>query len=69
MLYLLFSPELGLNPRKLIKNRPNPSERWKQPVHLWIRELYARREEKQTQKQSRQARSGGPEKGRASDIA
>jgi hypothetical protein len=35
--------ELGLEPRKLIKNIPSPSERWKQPVKFWIRELYARR--------------------------
>ena len=36
--------ELGLNPRKLVKNIPSPSEPWKSPVNVWIRELY---EEKQ----------------------
>src|SRR5690349_13632832 len=49
--------ELGLNPRKLIKNRPNASERWKQPVHLWIRELYARRLEEQTPARHAQPRT------------
>jgi hypothetical protein len=32
--------DLGLNPRKLVKNRPSPSERWKAPVGEWVRELY-----------------------------
>jgi hypothetical protein len=35
--------ELGLNPRKLIKNIPSPSQPWKLPVKFWIRELYARK--------------------------
>lgn len=35
--------ELGLSPRKLRKNRPNPSEPWKQPVKERIRELYEER--------------------------
>jgi hypothetical protein len=35
--------ELGLDPRKLIKNIPCPSQQWKQPVKFWIRELYARK--------------------------
>ena len=34
---------LGLNPRKLIKNIPNPKERWKAPVRDWVRELYRQR--------------------------
>ncbi|HSD27686.1 MAG TPA: hypothetical protein VLL75_10320, partial [Vicinamibacteria bacterium] len=34
---------LGLNPRKLIKNRPSPSHRWKAPVGEWVRELHRRR--------------------------
>jgi len=32
--------ELGLNPRKLVKNIPSPSQRWKAPVGEWVRELY-----------------------------
>jgi len=38
--------QLGLNPRKLVKNIPSPSEPWKSPVNVWIRELY---EEKQAE--------------------
>jgi hypothetical protein len=38
--------ELGLNPRKLIGNIPSPSQRWKAPVHIWVRELYRERQEK-----------------------
>jgi hypothetical protein len=34
---------LGLNPRKLIKNIPSPTQPWKSPVKIWIRELYAER--------------------------
>ncbi len=34
---------MGLNPRKLIKNRPNPSQRWKAPVGEWVRELHRKR--------------------------
>jgi hypothetical protein len=32
--------ELGMGPRGLIKNIPNPRERWKAPVKVWIRNLY-----------------------------
>jgi hypothetical protein len=32
--------ELGLNPRKLVKNIPSPTQRWKLPVREWVRELY-----------------------------
>jgi len=35
--------ELGLNPRKLVKNIPGPSQRWKLPVPEWVRELYRKR--------------------------
>lgn len=34
--------ELGLSPKSLIKNQPNPSQRWKLPVKHWIRELHAK---------------------------
>lgn len=35
--------ELGMSPKSLIKNNPGPSQRWKLPVKLWIRELHAKR--------------------------
>jgi hypothetical protein len=35
--------ELGLAPRSLLKNIPSPSQPWKAPVHVWIREMYAKR--------------------------
>lgn len=37
---LRMARELGLNPRKLIGNVPSPSQRWKAPVGVWVRELY-----------------------------
>ncbi|TEB11206.1 hypothetical protein Psfp_04003 [Pelotomaculum sp. FP] len=42
--------EMGLNPRKLIENIPNKTQRWKAPVHEWIRELYEERQEKAKRK-------------------
>jgi hypothetical protein len=35
--------ELGMSPKTLMKNQPSPSQRWKLPVKLWIRELHAKR--------------------------
>lgn len=35
--------KLGMNPRSLIKNIPAPTERWKAPVKVWVRELYEKR--------------------------
>jgi len=32
--------ELGFQPKSLIKNIPSPSQQWKAPVNLWLRELY-----------------------------
>lgn len=40
---LRMARELGLTPRSLLKNIPSPSQRWKAPVHVWIREMYAKR--------------------------
>jgi hypothetical protein len=34
---------LGMTPRGLMKNRPSPSQRWKAPVGVWVRELYRKR--------------------------
>ncbi|UCC32065.1 MAG: hypothetical protein JSU86_07245 [Phycisphaerales bacterium] len=44
--------ELGLNPRKLIKNRPNKAQPWKAPVHVWIREMYDKRQAKAARKRA-----------------
>lgn len=44
--------DLGLSPRSLIKNIPNPSERWKGPVHLWVREMYHKRQENLARKKA-----------------
>jgi hypothetical protein len=35
--------ELGMGPRGLIKNIPNPKQRWKAPVSVWIRNLYEKK--------------------------
>ncbi len=37
--------EMGLNPRKLVKNIPSPTQPWKAPVKEWIREMYERKRE------------------------
>ncbi|MHC4199430.1 MAG: hypothetical protein ACYSU0_05515, partial [Planctomycetota bacterium] len=54
--------EMGLKPRKLVKNRANKSEPWKAPVKVWIREMYRKRQEKAGKKARRKA--GGPPRGR-----
>ena len=41
--------EMRLNPKSLIKNIPSPREQWKQPVKIWIRELYEERHRKMEQ--------------------
>ena len=35
--------ELGMSPKTLMKNNPSPTQRWKLPVKLWIRELHEKR--------------------------
>ena len=35
--------ELGISPQSLRKNKPGPSQPWKQPVKDWIGELYEKR--------------------------
>lgn len=32
--------ELGMTPKSLIKNIPNPSQKWKAPVKVWVKNLY-----------------------------
>lgn len=34
---------LGISPKSLMKNNPSPTQRWKLPVNLWIRQLYEKR--------------------------
>ncbi len=46
--------EMLLNPKSLIKNIPSPREQWKQPVKIWIREMY---EERHRKKKNRTASS------------
>ncbi len=50
---ILMAKELGLNPKSLIKNIPSPNQQWKAPVHVWIREMYRKRQEKIVRKASR----------------
>ena len=50
---LKMAREMGLNPRSLIKNIPNPSQQWKAPVSTWIREMYQERLDKARQKEER----------------
>lgn len=40
---VLKAKALGIGPKALMKNRPSPTERWKAPVNVWIRELYLKR--------------------------
>ncbi len=35
--------EMGLNPKSLLKNIPNKNEQWKEPVKIWIRNMYVDR--------------------------
>ena len=42
--------EMGLNPKSLIKNIPNPKEQWKLPVKEWIHEMNEKRQRKQKKK-------------------
>lgn len=41
--HIQMAKELGLNPRSLIKNIPNPKQKWKIPVREWIEQMYAKR--------------------------
>lgn len=47
---LQMAKEMGLNPRSLIKNIPSKSQQWKAPVHVWIREMYEKRQIKAQRK-------------------
>lgn len=45
--------EMGLNPKSLIKNIPNKSEKWKAPTKDWIHDMYDKRQRKSQQKAKR----------------
>ena len=63
--------ELGLNPRKLIGNRPSKSQPWKAPVHVWIRDLYEESQAKAARRRAAKAerRAENAETGLAPDMA
>lgn len=49
--------EMGLNPKSLIKNIPTKQQQWKAPVHDWLRDIWAQRQEKSHQKQLRKEKA------------
>jgi len=49
---LTMAKEMGLNPRSLIKNIPNKSEQWKEPVSVWIQGMYEERQAKSNKKRA-----------------
>lgn len=52
--------ELGLSPQGLRKNRPSPSQPWKQPVKEWIHELHEQRSGRKTSVSDEKAQPNGP---------
>ena len=52
--------ELGLSPQSLRKNRPSPSQPWKQPVKDWIHELYEKRFGRKTSVSGENNQPNGP---------
>jgi hypothetical protein len=50
---IALAKRLGLNPKSLIKNIPNKSQKWKAPVKDWLREIDAKRQKKADQKAQR----------------
>lgn len=52
--------ELGLSPKTLMKNQPSPSQQWKLPVKLWIRELHTKRFGSGTETANRPAQTTRP---------
>ena len=49
---LKMAKEMGLNPRSLIKNIPNKSEKWKAPVSVWIEDMYEEKQAKSNKKKA-----------------
>ena len=35
--------ELGMTPKSLLKNIPAPTQQWKAPVKVWVRDLYEKK--------------------------
>lgn len=35
--------ELGMTPKSLLKNIPSPSQQWKSPVKVWVRQLHEKK--------------------------
>jgi len=60
--------EMGLNPRKLMGNMPSPSQQWKAPVHVWVRELYRKRQEKMAARAKRRAAEAAAATGTPADA-
>jgi hypothetical protein len=52
--------ELGLSPKTLRKIQPRPSQQWKLPVKLWIRDLHAKRFGSRAQTENRPTRPAPP---------
>jgi hypothetical protein len=48
--------ELGINPKTLIKNIPNKSEPWKAPVHEWVRDMYEKKQAKESKKRPKKTK-------------
>ena len=40
---IAMAKRLGFRPDSLIRNRPDPAQKWKLPVKYWIRELHEKR--------------------------
>ena len=45
--------ELGMNPRKLVKNIPSKAQSWKAPVQVWVRDMYAKSQAKAARKRAK----------------
>jgi hypothetical protein len=58
--------EMGLNPRSLINNIPDKSQPWKEPVEVWIRKMYEKRQVKSSQKKPRHEAEAGTTSRRSS---
>ena len=52
--------ELGFDPRTLIKNIPSKSQKWKAPVHVWIRDLYDARQYELSRRQAASQKQEAP---------
>jgi hypothetical protein len=49
--------EMGLNPRSLIKNIPNPAEPWKAAVGEWVRRMCEDRQAKAARRKQARAQA------------